>query len=255
MIMSDMFSLEGRRFLITGGTRGIGRAMAIGFAAAGAAVIANYVRDVRSAKALQSEADKAGYAIELCRADLTSTKGLERLRLVLDASDAGLDGLIHCAATGVHNTLEELTIRHFDWTFALNVRAFFELVTLVSPRLNTGASIIAMSSAGAARAVYSYSVIGSSKGALESLARHMAREFAPRGIRVNIIRAGSVLTDAWASMPDGEKRIEEAIRRSPVGRLVTADEVARAAQFLCSDAAAGIVGHTLVVDGGEGIVE
>ena len=253
--MTDLFSLKGKRLLITGGTRGIGRAISLRFARAGAEIIANYVRDVKSADALQAEATEEGIKIELCRADLTSPKGLGKIKLSLGDADKSLDGLVHCAATGVHKKVEELTTRHFDWTFSLNVRAFLELVKLVQPRLRKDASILAISSKGAVNAIPSYSVVGSSKGALEALARHLAVELAPHGIRVNIIRPGSVLTDAWEAMPDKENRLDEARSRSPIGRLVTADEVAQAAQFLCSDAASGIVGHTLVVDGGVGIVE
>ena len=82
---------------------------------------------------------------------------------------------------------------------------------------------------------------------------HLAVELAPKGIRVNILSPGSVLTDAWDAFPNRGERIEEVIRRSPLGRLTTPEEVASAAQFLCSDAAAAIIGHTLVVDGGKGI--
>jgi enoyl-[acyl-carrier protein] reductase III len=116
------------------------------------------------------------------------------------------------------------------------------------------ASIVAISSEGAVRAVPYYTYVGASKGALESVARHLAVELAPRGIRVNILSPGSVLTDAWDVLPDKEGRLQEAVQRSPLRRLITAEEVARAAHFLCSDAAAGIIGHTLVVDGGKGIV-
>lgn len=98
--------------------------------------------------------------------------------------------------------VEEMTLRHFDWTMALNVRAFYNLVRLLLPRFAEGGSILAVSSEGAARAV------------------------------------------------PLDRRLEETVRRTPVGRLVDVQEVAAAAQFLCSDAASGIVGHTLVVDGG-----
>jgi enoyl-[acyl-carrier protein] reductase III len=253
--MTDLFSLKGKRFLITGGTRGIGRAISLRFARAGAEIIANYVRDAKSAEALQAEATEEGLAIEFCRADLTSPKGLEKIKLSLGDDEKSLDGLVHCAATGVHKKVEELTTRHFDWTFSLNVRSFFELVKLVQPGLRDGGSILAISSKGAVNAISSYSVVGSSKGALEAFARHLSVEMAPKGIRVNIIRPGSVLTDAWETMPNKKKRLDEARARSPIGRLVTADEVAQAAQFLCSDAASGIVGHTLVVDGGGSLPE
>jgi NAD(P)-dependent dehydrogenase (short-subunit alcohol dehydrogenase family) len=162
---------------------------------------------------------------------------------------------VHCAATGVHKPFSELTLRHFDWVFALNVRSFLDLVLRLRNRFSEGASIVAVSSEGAVRAVPFYALVGSSKGALESMARHLAAELGPRGIRVNILAPGSVPTDAWESMPDRERRLEEARDRTPLKRLVTPDEVALAAQYLCSDAARGVSGHRLVVDGGAGIVQ
>ncbi len=248
--MSDLFSLQGKRILVTGGTRGVGRAISLQFARAGAAVVANYVRDTKAAEKLQAEAEAEGCSIEPCRADLTSEKGMEQLTQYLGSRFASLSGLVHCAATGVHRPFPELTLRHFDWTYALNVRAFFDLVQRLLERFERGANLLAVSSDGAVRAVPYYALIGSSKGALESLVRHLAVELAPRGIRVNIIAPGAVMTDAWSVMPDREKRLAEVTRRSPLGRMVTLEEVASAAQFLCSDAAAGIVGQTLVVDGG-----
>jgi enoyl-[acyl-carrier protein] reductase III len=252
--MDNLFSLAGKRILVTGGTRGIGRAISLRFARAGAFVVANYVRNDGAAESLKTEADKEGLAVAFCRADLTSPKGLEKLENVLDKSETSLSALVHCAATGVHRPIEDLTTRHFDWTFALNVRAFFELIKLLIPRLARGASVVAISSHGASRAVPYYSLVGSSKGALEALARHLSIELAPRGVRVNVLCPGSVLTEAWKAMPDSEQRIMESIRRTPIGRLATVDEVACAAQFLCSEASSGVVGHTLVVDGGAAIV-
>jgi enoyl-[acyl-carrier protein] reductase III len=250
----DLFSLRNKTILITGGTRGIGLAISLRFARSGATVIANYIRDEKSAQHLNTIAAEEGLAITLCRADLTSDKGLEELGRSLQEVGPHLSGFVHCAATGIHRPIEELTERHFDWTFNLNVRAFFKLVKLLSGRFSTGSSIVAVSSWGALRVLPSYSLIGSSKGGLEALARHLAVELAPRGIRVNILTAGAVLTDAWKAMPDSEARIAETIRRTPLGRLVTAEEVANGAQFLCSDAAAGIIGQTLVIDGGTGIM-
>lgn len=250
----DLFSLRNKTFLITGGTRGIGQAISLRFARAGARVVAIYLRNEKAAQGLSEIAAREGLEIALCRADLATDRGLEHLNGFLEEKSPGLSGLVHCAATGVHRRFEELTDRHFDWTFNLNVRAFFKLVKPLLARFHEGASILAVSSWGASRALPHYSVVGSSKGALEALARHLALELAPRGIHVNILTAGAVLTDAWKSIPDSAERIAEMSRRTPTGRLVTLDEVASAAQFLCSDAAAGIIGQTLVVDGGIGIV-
>lgn len=248
--MRDLSSLAGKQVLVTGGTRGIGRAISVAFAQGGASVVANYVRDVEAAEKLKQEAKDEGLVIECCRADLSSDKGIERLVGFVGEHFSSISGFVHCAATGVHRPLEQLELRHFDWTYRLNVRAFFDLVHRLLPRFEKGGSILAISSEGAERAVPQYSLVGSSKGALESLVRHFAAELAPRGIRVNTVSAGTVLTDAWKVLPESEKRLEEAVERSPLGRLVTVEEVAWAARFLCSDAAGGVVGHTLVVDGG-----
>jgi len=249
--MSDAFSLKGRRFLVTGGTRGIGRAISFHFARSGAQVIANYAHNEDAAKSLEADAASDGATIQLCRADLTSEEG--KLRVLEAVGIIPLSGLIHCAATGAHRRIEDLTTRHWDFTFALNLRAFFELVKALLPKLSPGSSIVALSSEGAVHAFPHYTLVGASKGGLEALCRHLAIELIPMGIRVNILSPGSVLTEAWDVFPDKEARIREAIDRSPMGRLTVPEEVAYAAQFLCSDASAGVNGHTLVVDGGQRI--
>lgn len=251
---NELFSLRNKTILVTGGTRGIGLAISLRFARSGARVIANYLRDEKSARQLNSIATEEGLAISLCRADLTKDGGLEQIGRSVQEAGPHLSGLVHCAATGVHRPIEELTERHFEWIFNLNVRAFFQLVKLLMTSFSKGSSIVAVSSWGSTRALPCYSLVGSSKGGLEALARHMAAELAPRGIRINILTAGAVLTDAWKAMPDSEARIAETIRRTPAGRLVTTEEIAYGAQFLCSDAATGITGQTLVVDGGMGIM-
>lgn len=248
--MSQTFSFQNKNILVTGGTRGIGRAVSLQFARAGARVISNYVRGQRAADSLLKQAEQEQLQLRLCRADLTMDKGLEVLAQQVAEADGGLHGLVYCAATGVHKTFDELTLRHFDWTFALNVRAFFELVKRLLSGFAAEASIIVVSSQGALRVVPAYSLVGASKGALEALARHLAVELAPRGIRVNIVSPGAVATEAWASMPNAEARLKELAQRTPIGRLVTPEEVAGATLFLCSDAARPIVGQTLVIDGG-----
>jgi enoyl-[acyl-carrier protein] reductase III len=254
--MNHAFGLQGQRVLVTGGTRGIGRAIALQCARAGARVIANYARNDETAQALAAEASAAGLGLDVLRADLTLPKGQAAVqeRLAADTDGAPLS-IVHCAATGVHRPFDELTAKHLDWTLALNVRAFFELVRALLPQLGPGSAVVAVSSAGATRVVPAYTTVGTSKGALEALARHLAVELAPRGIRVNILSPGSVQTDAWDAFPDKEQRLADALRRSPRGRLVGLDEVAAAAQFLCSAASSGLVGHTLVVDGGTRILE
>lgn len=241
-------------YLVTGGTRGIGRAISLRFAGAGANVIANYLRNEKAALELKALAESRQLSVALCRADLTTPKGFAELDMALKQHGLPLSGLVHCAATGTHRPLAELTSRHLQLTMALNVTSFFELIKLNLAQFAPNSSIVVLSSDGARRAVPNYSVIGASKGALESLARHLAVELAPRGIRVNVVVPGPVATEAWDAIPDRERRLAEASAKSPLGRLVTTSEVACAAHFLCSRAASGINGHTLVVDGGAGII-
>ena len=248
---NSSFSLSGRRILVTGGTRGLGRAVSAHFARAGAQVIASYAHDDEAAESLRAEMTNERLALELCRGDLATADGRRR---VTDAvGTLPLAAMLHCAATGVHRPFHELTARHWDFTFAVNLGAFFELVKALLPRLDAGASLVAVSSEGAVHAFPNYAAVGATKGGLEALCRHMALELAPRGIRVNILSPGSVRTQALDALPDGDARIREAIARSPRGRLTSLEEVAQAAHFLCCDASSGLNGHTLVVDGGQRI--
>jgi enoyl-[acyl-carrier protein] reductase III len=253
--MSEPLALQGHCVLVTGGTRGLGRAISLHLARAGATVVANYARNDAAAQALADEAEAAGLALEVLRADLTLPKGLEAVQARMQQATGSVVSLVHCAATGVHRAVEQLTPKHWDWTMALNVRAFFELVKQLLPLFSAGSAIVPLSSAGAVRAVPAYAAVGASKGALEALARHLAVELAPRGVRVNVLAPGSVETEAWAAFPDREQRLADAVRRTPLARMVTSDEVAQAALFLCSRASSGMVGHTLVVDGGARILD
>ncbi|MDR7420459.1 MAG: SDR family oxidoreductase [Armatimonadota bacterium] len=249
--MTDLFSLSGKRVLVTGGTRGIGRAISLHFVRHGAHVLANYAHREEAAAALLEEAGATAGHLELCRADLTLPSGIRR---IVEAVGAGpLAALIHCAATGVHRPLPQLTLRHWDFTFALNLRAFFELVRTLLPSLAPGASVVAVSSEGAVHAFPNYTLVGTTKGGLEALCRHLALELAPRGIRVNALSPGSVPTESWEALPESDRRRQEALARSPRGELTTPEEVAWAAHFLCCQASKGVNGHTLVVDGGQRI--
>lgn len=255
MTSDHNFELTGKTILVTGGTRGIGRAISLRFAEAGADVVAVFVRNQEAADSFEVEARERGLKIECLRADLTRGSGVQAIDDRLGQKGHRLSGLVHSAATGVHKKVHEFTARDIRWVFSLNIEAFIGLVGQLLPRMEHGASIIALSSKGATHAVPSYGLVGASKGALEAFSRQMAAELAIRGIRVNILCPGAVRTDAWDALPDKEERLAENVSRTPIGRLVTPEEVACVAQFLCSDAASGVVGHTLTVDGGAGILE
>ena len=164
-----------------------------------------------------------------------------------------LDILVSNAASGVLKPAMELTCRHWDWAMDINARALLVLARHAVEMMEGGGRIMAVSSLGAIRAVPNYTVVGASKAALESLVRHLAVELGPRQITVNTISAGVVDTDALKKFPNRDQMIGESLRRTPLGRLTTPEDVADLALFLCSDLSAMITGQTLVVDGGYAI--
>ena len=248
--MDNELALSGKTFLITGGTRGIGRGIVKALIAQGASVFAVYVRN--QAKAGELEQALNTDKLRLVRADISREKGLATLTEAV--AGIPLHGLVHCAATGVHKSLAQLTLTHFDWTMNLNVRAFFDLVLQLRQQFCAGASVIALSSQGAHQAIPHYTLVGASKAALEALCRNIAVEMSDVQVRCNILSPGSVLTEAWDVFPDKDARIAKAREKIPGGELISVEEVADVALFLLSDAARAINGQTIVVDRGERIV-
>jgi enoyl-[acyl-carrier protein] reductase III len=144
----------------------------------------------------------------------------------------------------------ELTPKHWRRCLDTNALALHTLARLTVPLMPSGGRIIALSSLGATRAIPHYAFIGASKAALESVARSLAQELGPRGIRVNTVSAGVVDTDALKYFPNREQLLAEYGRRAPAGPSLTPEDVANAVYLLCLPEAAMINGHTLVVDGG-----
>jgi enoyl-[acyl-carrier protein] reductase III len=231
--------------LVTGGTRGIGRAIAIRFARAGADRVAlGYMRNDRAAEEAATEVRELGADVTLVRGNITSSRVLEEVR------DLGrLDVVVHNAATGVIRPALETEDKHWDWTMNANARALLQLARVAAPQMEPGASIVAISSLGAQRVLENYTLVGTSKAALESLVRYLAVELAPRGIRVNAVSGGVVDTGALEHFPNREEMLA-AGAANPVGRLVAPDDIAGAVAFLCSPDAAMVCGQTIVVDGG-----
>jgi enoyl-[acyl-carrier protein] reductase III len=181
--------------------------------------------------------------------DVTDAESFTRFLDGVERELGPLDVLVHNAATGVIRPALETEDKHWDWTLNANARALLGLARAAVPQMPHGSSIVGISSLGSQRVLENYTLVGTSKAALESLVRYLAVELAPRGIKVNAVSAGVVETGALEHFPNREEMLT-AGRRNPVGRLVTAEDVAGAVAFLCSPAADMIRGQTLVVDGG-----
>ena len=235
--------------LVTGGSRGIGRAIALRFARDGAKRVAiGYLRNDRAAEETAAELQEAGAEPVLVRGNVTSSRVLDQV-----AALGPLDALVHNAATGVIRAALDTQDKHWDWTVNANARALLQLTRAADPNLHEGSSIVAISSLGAQRVLPNYVLVGTSKAALEALVRYLAVELAPRGIRVNAVSGGVVDTGALDHFPNRERMLE-AGASNPAGRLVEPDDVAAAVAFLCSRDADMIRGQTLVVDGGFSLV-
>ena len=229
---------------VTGGSRGIGRAIALRFARDGAKRVAiGYLRNDSAAEETAEELRALGAEPVLVRGNVTSQRVLDEV-----AALGPLDVLVHNAATGVIRPALETEDKHWDWTVNANARALLQLARVAAPQMQDGSSIVAISSLGAQRVLENYILVGTSKAALESLVRYLAVELAPR-IRVNAVSGGVVETGALEHFPNRDAMLE-AGASNPVGRLVEPDDIAGAVAFLCSPDADMIRGQTLIVDGG-----
>jgi enoyl-[acyl-carrier protein] reductase III len=244
-----MTSFDGASVLVTGGSRGIGKAIALRFASLGAARVAiGYMRGDRPAEETASELRALGVEPVLVRGNVASTRVAEEI------TELGpLDVVVHAAATGVIRPALETEDKHWDWTMSANARAFLSITRAAAPSMPEGSSIVGISSLGSVRVLENYALVGASKAALEALVRYLGVELAPQGIRVNAVSAGVVETGALDHFPNREAMLEMGLR-NPTGRMVTPGDVAACVTFLCSPDAEMIRGQTLIVDGGWSLV-
>jgi enoyl-[acyl-carrier protein] reductase III len=243
-------ALAGKVALVTGAARGIGRAVALKLAREGCDVAANYYNSADAAEALCAEIRTLGRRAVAVPGSVGIPDSVDEIFAAFSKEFDRLDILVSNAASGVLKPAVEMTLKHWRWCMETNALALNLLVQRGLPLMPPGARIVALSSLGAQRAMPGYGFIGASKAALESLARALAQELGPRGIRVNIVSAGVVDTDALAYFPNREELLANFARRSPAGPVLTPNDVAGAVYLLCLPEAAMINGHTLVVDGG-----
>ncbi|MGA2925546.1 MAG: SDR family oxidoreductase [Solirubrobacteraceae bacterium] len=244
---------EGKIALITGGSRGIGRAVALSLAARGATPVINYRRNDEAARATIAELQRLGATSAVAlRADLESLEQTEAVFDQLHERFGRLDFFVSNASASSFRPLMELEAHHLERTFNLNVRAFV-IGTQRAARLMQGAGrIVVLSSYGSQRVFPTYANLGATKAALEAWARYMAVELAPLRINVNAVNGGIIASDssAYFYATGRVAPLETVLPRIPKQRLGTVQEVAECVLFLLSPASEYVTGTTLVVDGG-----
>ncbi len=243
--------LSGKTALITGGSRGIGRAICLELARRGANICFNYLRSHTSARATEQELQSLGVQTLRHRANVANPEAIQELVTAISEKFGRIDILVNNAASGVMRSSLELEEKHWDWTQDINVKGPWLLTSKAAKLMDSDARVINLSSPGSGRVLPSYFAVGVSKAALEAVTRYMAIDLAPKGISVNAVSAGFVQTDALDAFPDELGIRDVASRDTPAGRAVTPEEVAKVVAMLCSPDAEMIRGQVIVVDGGE----
>jgi len=243
-------SLKGKVALITGGSRGIGRAITLKLAAEGADVIINHFRKRDAAELTAKEARDQGVTAHIIKANLGEPEKIDRMFDDIEARFGRLDILVNNAASGVARTALELDIRGWDWTMDVNAKAFLLCAQRAAALMKDGGKMVSISSPGSRLVWPIYSAVGVSKAALEALTRYLAIELAPRNISVNGISPGAVETAALRVYATEEKLEQISRQTTPVGRMVQPEDVADLVAFLCSDQAFMIRGQIITIDGG-----
>ena len=250
-----MIDLTGKTALVTGGSRGVGRAVALRLAEAGADVVINYLTSQSRAKAVAEEVQALGRQALTVKADVSEAEDAQAMMEFVGERFEQLDILVSNAAGGGFRPLMQASPRHFDAAMHTNARALMTLVQAAHPLLTakTGSQskVIALSSHGSQRALNDYGLIGASKAALESLTRHLALELGREGINFNVVLAGLLPTDAIQLLP-GAKDMFAALRETLLvpNRELQTEDVANAVLYLASPLSDLVQGHTLVIDGG-----
>lgn len=252
-----MIDLTGKVALVTGSSRGIGRACALTLAEAGADVIVNYVSSEDAAMEVAGKIQEMGRSVSVIRADVSEREDVSEMIKEIKINFGALDILVSNAATGGFRPLIATTDRNFEAAMNMNVRPVLHLIQEALPLLESAeqrAKVIALSSHGSFMALPMYGTIGCSKAALESLMRHFALELGGRNLNFNVVRAGLVPTDSTSRLPGSEEMFAGRLHKSMTGdRLLTAKDVANVVLYLASPLSDLVQGETITVDGGAAI--
>ena len=254
--MTSFDVLRGKTAVITGSGRGIGRAIALELAGHGANVAVNYFRHKAQAEQTAADVELAGGRALVVKAHVGEIEGVQRLVGAAAETFGGVDIFVGNAASGVIKPALQQELKGWDWTLNVNARSILFGAQAAAQHMMKGGwgRVIGISSISARRVLPEYSLVGVSKAVIETLIRYLAVELAPHGIICNAVSPGVVETEALNFFPSKELILTEGLRRTPAGRFVTPEEVAKLVAWLCTDDAKMIVGQTIVMDGGYELV-
>lgn len=252
-----MINLQGKVALVSGSSRGIGRACALKLAEAGCDVIVNYLSSRKAALDTAQRIRDMGCRAWVIRADISEEEDVESMFDYIVQEIGQLNILISNAATGGFRPLLESRSNHFVSAMRTNVLALINLVRAAAPLLERGpdrGKVIAMSSHGSSMALPMYGLVGGSKAALESISRHLTLELGHRNINVNVIKSGLVETDSTKVLPNSERMFNGRADHTMMGgRFLEAEDVANVALFLASPLSDLVQAETITVDGGSAV--
>lgn len=252
-----MIDLTGQVALVTGGSRGIGQAIALRLAEAGADVAVNFVSSRKAAMETAEQIQNLGRKAYVIKADVREEDDIRAMIEFISQEVGQLDILVSNAASGGFRPLLESSAQHFMTAMSINTLAMIRLVQAAMPMLERSrgrGKVIGISSHGSHKALPMYGLIGGSKAALESVARHLTLEVGDRNVNVNIVKAGLVETDSTRMLPHADQIFERRIQHTMMGeRNLQAEDVANAVLFLASPLADLVQGETLTVDGGAAV--
>ena len=239
--------------LVTGGSSGLGRAIAERFATPGNDVFVNYHANDDAARETGAAIEALGATPHLLKVDVTSTEGAAELIDQVRSRTDRLDQLVHAAAKTVQGPLLEAEPHELEDAIRLNGTTLVHLVREALPLMGAGSTVFFLTSRGARRVIPGYGSLGTAKALSEHLVRYLAVEVAPKGIRVNAVGPGAVDTAAFRAMfPDGvwKQRLEAAAKANPTGRGVELSDAADVVEALATPAFSMVTGQVLSVDGG-----
>ncbi len=249
-------ALTGKTALITGASRGIGRAIALRLADDGVNIAVNYLQNEEAARKTVEELHAKGVKAAAFQANVGDLDSHKVLFEDVLRTFGSIDILIHNAALGAFKPVHRLKMNHWDLSMNINAKAFLALAQKVLPVMEPKKEgiIIALSSLGAHHFIPNYGAIGISKAAIEATVRYLAVELMPKGIRVNCVSGGLVDTDALKMFPFFDDFKKEVLKRTPAGRIGKPEDLARVVAFLCSPESSWMVGQTLIADGGLSLI-